>query len=145
MSEYAYPTADTANLTPQLNTLLGDSVAGAVLFSGDGLVLAYTDGIARDTAEKLSAAFSGLASLHTSVFLEFSGRGPEQMRMKYNIIDFTEMTVAVLSAGRNSGLAVAVEGDRSPRVQAAIGKALKLIKALGPYLEARDRQFTTGP
>jgi hypothetical protein len=65
--------------------------------------------------------------------------------MKYNIIDFTEMTVAVLSAGRNTGLAVAVEGDRSPRVQAAIGKSLKLIKGLGSYLEARERQLATGP
>lgn len=144
MSEYTHATADTVDMAPQLNTLLGDGVTGAVLFSSDGMMLTHTDGIPRDTAEKLSAAFSGLASLHTSVFLEFSGSRPEQMRMKYNIIDFTEMTVAVLSAGRSTGLAVAVEGDRSPRVQAAIGKSLKLIKGLGSYLEARERQLTAG-
>lgn len=141
MSEYQHATADMADLRPQLNALLGEGVISAVLFSSDGLALAATDGLGRDEVERSCAAFASVASLqHT--FADCCRTDPENLLMRYQIMDFTRYTVLLMSAGRNSGLGVAVEGDSiSQNVQLALSKALKLIKALGPVLAARDRQI----
>ncbi|MEU8136002.1 roadblock/LC7 domain-containing protein [Streptodolium elevatio] len=143
MSEFPHVTADTADLRPQLNALLGDGVVSAVLFSSDGLPLAGTDGLGRDEMERSCAAFAGIASLQDA-FADCCRTTPENLLMRYQIMDFTRYTVLLFAAGRNSGLGVAVEGDSiSPNVQLTLSKALKLIKALGPFLAARDRQFPT--
>ncbi|MFI6978468.1 roadblock/LC7 domain-containing protein [Embleya sp. NPDC050154] len=140
MSEYPHATADTADLRPQLNALLGEGVVSAVLFSTDGLALAATDGLGRDEAERSCAAFAGVASLQDT-FADCCRTTPDDLLMRYQIMDFTRYTVLLLAAGRNSGLGVAVEGDSiSQNVQLALSKSLKLIKALGPFLAARDRQ-----
>lgn len=140
MSEYQHATADTADLRPQLNALLGEGVISAVLFSADGLALAATDGLGRDEVERSCAAFAGVASLQ-GTFADACRANPDDLLMRYQIMDFTRYTVLLLAAGRNSGLGVAVEGDSiSQNVQLALSKALKLIKALGPFLAARDRQ-----
>jgi hypothetical protein len=141
MSEYRHATADMADLRPQLNALLGEGVVSAVLFSSDGLALAATDGLGRDEMERSCAAFAGVASLQDT-FADCCRTSPENLLMRYQIMDFTHYTVLLLSAGRNSGLGVAVEGDSiSQNVQLALSKALKLIKALGPFLAARDREL----
>ncbi|WTW99021.1 roadblock/LC7 domain-containing protein [Streptomycetaceae bacterium NBC_01309] len=139
MSEYQHVTADAADLRPQLNALLGEGVISAVLFSSDGLALAATDGLGRDEVERSCAAFAGVASLQDT-FADCCRTSPENLLMRYQIMDFTQYTVLLFSAGRNSGLGVAVEGDSiSQNVQLALSKALKLVKALGPFLAARDR------
>ncbi|GAA4986412.1 hypothetical protein GCM10023205_66270 [Yinghuangia aomiensis] len=144
MSEYPHFTADTADLRPQLNALLGEGVVSAVLFSSDGLLLAATDGLGRDEAERSCAAFASVASLqHT--FAECCRTDPENLLLRYQIMDFTRHTVLLMSASRNSGLGVAVEGDSiSQNVQLALSKSLKLIKALGPVLASRDREIHPG-
>lgn len=140
MSEYQHATADMADLRPQLNALLGEGVVSAVLFSSDGLALAGTDGLGRDEMERSCAAFAGVAALQDT-FAECCRTEPENLVMRYQIMDFTRYTVLLLSAGRNSGLGVAVEGESIGRnVQLALSRSLKLIKALGPVLAARDRQ-----
>lgn len=141
MSEDQHVTADTADLRPQLNALLGEGVVSVVLFSSDGLPLAASDGLGRDEMERSCAAFAGVASLQDA-FADCCLTTPENLMMRYQIMDFTRYTVLLFAAGRNSGLGVAVEGDSiSQNTQLALSKALKLIKALGPYLAARDRQL----
>ncbi|HSA51781.1 MAG TPA: roadblock/LC7 domain-containing protein [Yinghuangia sp.] len=143
MSEYQHATADMADLRPQLNALLGEGVISAVLFSSDGLALAATDGLGRDEMERSCAAFAGIAALQDT-FAECCRTTPENLLMRYQIMDFTRYTVLLLAAGHNSGLGVAVEGESiSQNVQLALSKALKLIKALGPVLAARDRHMLT--
>ncbi|WP_436772463.1 roadblock/LC7 domain-containing protein [Yinghuangia sp. YIM S09857] len=141
MTDYQHATADSSDLRPQLNALLGEGVVSAVLFSSDGLALAATDGLGRDEVERSCAAFASVASLqHT--FADCCRTDPGNLLMRYQIMDFTNYTVLLMSAGANSGLGVAVEGDSiSQNVQLALSKALKLIKALGPFLAARERQI----
>lgn len=50
-------------------------VAHAVVLSSDGLVLAYSDGLARDRADQLAAVACGLASLTVGAAKIFDG-GP---------------------------------------------------------------------
>jgi len=141
MSEYQHATADTADLSPQLNALLGDGVTSVVLFSSDGLPLASTDGLSREATERSCAAFAGMHSLQQS-FAEFCRTTPDKLRTRSQTMDFVTHTVLLLAAGRNSGLALAVEGGVFERnSQLALSKALKLIKALEPFLAARDRQL----
>ncbi|GAA3808116.1 roadblock/LC7 domain-containing protein [Streptomyces chiangmaiensis] len=141
MPQYQQATADTADLGPQLNALLGEGVLSVVLFSSDGLPLAATDGLSREAAERSCAAFAGMHSLQQS-FAEFCQTTPASLRTRAQTMDFVTHTVLLLAAGRNSGLALAVEGGVTHRnSQLALSKALKLIKALEPFLAARDRQL----
>jgi uncharacterized protein len=48
-------------------------VAHAVVLSSDGLVMAYSDGLARDRADQLSAVACGLASLTVGAAKIFDG------------------------------------------------------------------------
>ena len=50
-------------------------VAHAIVLSSDGLVMAYSDGLARDRADQLSAVACGLASLTVGAAKIFDG-GP---------------------------------------------------------------------
>ncbi|MFE5597196.1 roadblock/LC7 domain-containing protein [Streptomyces sp. NPDC056549] len=134
-----HATADTFDLSPQLNTLVGDGVICALLFSADGMPLAASDGLSREATERSCAAFSGMYSLQRG-FAEFCQTDPNTLRPRAQMIDFVSHTVLLLAAGRNSGLAISVEGQVfSPSAQLALKKGLKLITALEPVLAARDR------
>ncbi|MEV0468601.1 roadblock/LC7 domain-containing protein [Streptomyces prunicolor] len=141
MTAFQHATADTADLSPQLNGLLGEGVVSAVLFSSDGLPLACADGLGREAIERACAVVAGLYSLQRN-FAEFCHVAPGTLPMsRVQTIDFGTHTVLVLAAGHNSGLALAVEGGVvHPNTQLALSKALKLTKALEPFLASRDRQ-----
>ncbi|WP_328373526.1 roadblock/LC7 domain-containing protein (plasmid) [Streptomyces sp. NBC_00445] len=144
MLEYQHTTADTANVGPQLKALLGEGVISVVLFTSDGFPLASADSLGREATERTCAAFSGMHSLHKGL-AEFCHTAPGALRARSQMIDFGTHTVLLVAAGQNSGLALAVEGGMNDsNVPLALGKALKLTKALEWFLAAGDRQLQPG-
>lgn len=137
--DHAYATADTADLTSLVETLLGDGVISAVLFSLDGLMLAGAGGLSREAGERSCAAFSGMQSLQRGL-AEFCHVQPGTLQARVQISDFTTHTLLLVAAGHNAGLGVAVEGESvGPAAQVALSRALKLIRALDQKLSSRDR------
>lgn len=62
------PTADTHDMAWVLNRLAGaQGVEHAVLFTSDGLVLAHSEGLHRDVADRTAASSSSLFSLGRGV------------------------------------------------------------------------------
>ncbi|MGW4548542.1 roadblock/LC7 domain-containing protein [Streptomyces violaceorubidus] len=143
MTEQQQPTADTHDMTWVLNRLAGEKgVEHAVLFSSDGLVLAHSEGLPRDVAERTAASSSSLFSLGRGVG-EFAptpvGTTPRKI-----IIDLPGACVLVFAAGHNTVLAVSVSAEMTDaEVAVASAETIKAIRGLGPALAARERTRTS--
>ncbi|MFF1733752.1 hypothetical protein [Streptomyces sp. NPDC058247] len=136
---HAYTTADAADLTSLVETLLGDGVISVALFSTDGLTLAAAGGLTREAAERSCAAFSGMQSFQRGL-AEFFHAQPGALQSRVQISDFTTHTLLLVAAGHNTGLGVAVEGESfGPTAQMALRRALKLVRALDEQFSSRDR------
>ncbi|PWI05151.1 hypothetical protein DIZ27_40930 [Streptomyces sp. NWU339] len=137
------PTADTHDMTWILNRLAGSKgVAHAVLFTSDGLVLAHSDGLHRDVADRTAASSSSLFSLGRGVG-EFAPT-PDETTPRKIIIDLPRACVLVFAAGHNSVLAVSVAAEMTDtEVAVASAETIKAIKGLAPALSARARARTS--
>ncbi|GGK49382.1 hypothetical protein Ppa06_62590 [Planomonospora parontospora subsp. parontospora] len=135
-------TADSTDMAWVLNRLTEEpGVVNALLFSTDGLVLAASDGLARDDADRAAAALCGVKSLQGD-FTAFCGlpdRGAP-LPMRHVVSDLKDFTVLLFAAGERTGLGVAVRGgSMSQEVALAITATLKMIAGLRPVLAARER------
>ncbi|MFI1648199.1 roadblock/LC7 domain-containing protein [Streptomyces avidinii] len=137
------PTADTHDMTWLLDRLArSKSVAHAVLFTSDGLVLAHSEGLHRDVADRTAASSSSLFALGRSVG-EFAP-APEDATPRKIIIDLPGACVLVFSAGHNTVLAVSIGAEMTDaEVAVASAETIKAIKGLAPVLAARARTRTS--
>ncbi|GHH56765.1 roadblock/LC7 domain-containing protein [Streptomyces candidus] len=137
------PTADTHDMTWVLTRLTREKdVLHAVLFTTDGLVLAHSEDLHRDVADRTAAGSSPLFSLGRS-FAEFTQTSPN-LPPRRIIIDLPDGCVLVFGAGHNTALAVAVAAEMTdPAVAVASAATIKVIKGLAPALSARSRSRTS--
>ncbi|MFG2210477.1 roadblock/LC7 domain-containing protein [Streptomyces sp. NPDC048638] len=134
-------TADNVDLTWKLDQLTKEpGITAAVLVTVDGLKLAHS-GATVEAVERASAASAGLQSLATSM-ADFCGRPAEELKLLRITMDLKTATVLLFTAGTNSILAVAVEGDEvSPAATLATSLSLKTIGSMGPALAAAEREI----
>ncbi|SFC62247.1 roadblock/LC7 domain-containing protein [Streptomyces aidingensis] len=137
-------TADSVDMSWAVNKLTQEKgVVSALLFSSDGLVLAASDNLAREAAERAAAAFAGVKSLQADL-AAFCGAAEENLPLRHVVTDLKTRTVLLFAAGERTGVGVSVEGDSTGQEAAvAITATLKMINGLRPVLEARER--TTAP
>ncbi|MFF8902482.1 roadblock/LC7 domain-containing protein [Streptomyces lydicus] len=137
------PTADTHDITWLLNRLAGaPGVAHAVLFTNDGLVLAHSEGLHRDVADRTAASSSSLFALGRGVG-EFAPT-PDDTTPRKIIIDLPGACVLVFAAGHNTVLAVSIGAEMTDtEVAVASAETIKAIKGLAPALSARARARTS--
>lgn len=137
------PTADTANMTWTLNRLAQEpEVINALLFTTDGLVLARSDGLSQDDAERAAAAMAGMKSLQgeLSSFCGIEREHGAPVALRHVISDMKDVTVLLFAAGERTGVGVSVRGDSmSQQVGVAITATLKMIAGLRDVLSARER------
>ena len=81
-------------------------VAHAVVLSSDGLVLAFSDGLARDRADQLAAVACGLASLTQGAARIFEG-GP----VTQTVVEMRQGLLLVMAISDGSSLAVLASDD----------------------------------
>lgn len=132
------PTADTVNMTWVLNRLKKEQgVLHAILLSSDGLVLAASDGLDNDVAERTAANASGAFSIGRSIseFAKTEGATPRKI-----IIDLPDSCILVFGAGHRTAVAVSVAAEMTSK-EAVVASAatIKAINGLRPSLSARER------
>ncbi|MGQ4402220.1 roadblock/LC7 domain-containing protein [Streptomyces hayashii] len=134
------PTADTHDMSWVLNRLAEEKdVLHAVLFSSDGMVLAHSDGVHRDVADRAGASSSSIFSLGRSI-AELAEANEDEDTPRKVIIDLPNRCILVFGAGHNTALAVSVTAEMTaPEVAVASGATIKAIKGLAPALSARER------
>ncbi|KFG71401.1 roadblock/LC7 domain-containing protein [Streptomyces mutabilis] len=150
MTEQQQPTADTHDVSWVLNRLASSNgVEHAVLFTSDGLVLAHSEGLHRDVADRTAASSSSLFALGRGVG-EFAPTPdgttptPDGATPRKIIIDLPGACVLVFAAGHNTVLAVSVSAEMTDaQVAVASADTIKAIKGLAPVLAARERTLTS--
>ncbi|WP_331726147.1 roadblock/LC7 domain-containing protein [Streptomyces sp. NBC_00470] len=131
--------ANNVDLTWKLDQLTKEpGITAACLVTVDGLQLAYS-GVDRDEVERAAAAFAGLQALATQL-VGLCGQSADELKLRRMTMDLKYATVLLFTAGTNSVLGVAVEGDEvSPAVALATGLSLKTISSMGETLAAAER------
>jgi predicted regulator of Ras-like GTPase activity (Roadblock/LC7/MglB family) len=109
-----------------------DHFRKAVILSRDGLVIAASDGLDRESAEHLSALAAGLQSLARGAGEHF-GAG----EVRQCIIELQHALLFVTAAGHGSCLAVLTPADADAGL-VAYDMAM-LVKRAGPHLASRPR------
>ena len=132
------PTADSIDMTWVLNRLTEEKgVLHALLLSSEGLVLAATEGVDTDRADRTAANASGAFSIGRSIseFADTEGVTPRRV-----IFDLPDSCILVFGAGHRTALAVSVSTDMTSReVAVASAATIKAINGLRPALSARER------
>lgn len=143
MTEQQQPTADTHDMTWVLNRLAeSKGVEHVALFTSDGLVLAHSEGLHRDVADRTAASSSSLFSLGRGVG-EFAPTADDATPRKI-IIDLPGACVLVFAAGHNTVIAVSIGAEMTDaKVAVASAETIKAIKGLAPALSARARARTS--
>ncbi|MEU8351392.1 MULTISPECIES: roadblock/LC7 domain-containing protein [Streptomyces] len=133
------PTASDVDMSFALDALTEEKgVLHAVLLSTDGLVLAHSGNLPRETADRTAAAASGTLSVAGQVG-ELAGTHGDVKPRKI-IIDLPDSCVLVFGAGHRAVLAVAVAADMtSSLVHVATAATIKTINGLAPALSTRER------
>lgn len=124
----------------KLSWLLDDFVSGvhgadhAVVLSNDGLVIAKSEGLDRDAADKLAAASSSMRSIGKGVSKDFS-RGP----VAQTHIEMEHGFMFVSAAGSGACLTVltAAEAD----VESVAYEMGRLVTRVGNFLTAAPRDL----
>ncbi|GAB2736748.1 roadblock/LC7 domain-containing protein [Streptomyces bullii] len=80
----------------------------AVLVSADGLLMARTKDLGRDSADTVAAAMSGVQSLSRSLGFFCDGA---DMQWRQTLVEFDGGWVFLISAGEGAYLAVSAEPD----------------------------------
>lgn len=112
----------------------------AILLSADGLLLAHSERIDRDDAERHAAAMSGLQSLARGA-AEFCGN--PQTPWRQTVTEFDDGYVFLVAAGPGAYLAVSATEDAD--LEAVSFRIQELVQRLGRELSAarRDAPGTT--
>lgn len=110
----------------------------AILLSADGMLRAYSEGIARDEAERQAAALSGLQSISRST-AEFCER--EETPWQQTLVEFAGGYVFLIAAG--PGAYLAVSATESVDMEAVSYRMQKLVDRLGKELTSPPRQGVT--
>ena len=112
----------------------------AILLSADGLLMAHSNSIGRDDAERHAAAMSGLQALARNT-AEFCGETPARWQQTVN--EFPGGYVFLVAAGPNAYLAVSA----SERVdmEAVSFRLQELVQRLGKELTAPPRLDAGSP
>jgi len=125
---------DSAPLAWLLDNLVGqvEHIKQALVFSGDGLMVAASGSLSRDEAERLSALAAGLQSLARQAGQQVQGGETRQ-----TIIEMDSMFLFVTAAGEGTSLAVTAMGDANVGLVAY--EMAMLVRRMGRYLAARPR------
>ncbi|ASU81915.1 dynein regulation protein LC7 [Nocardiopsis gilva YIM 90087] len=111
----------------------------AILLSADGLLMAHSDAIRRDDAERQAAAMSGLQSLARST-ADFCGDASTPWRQ--TVSEFDDGYVFLVAAG--SGAYVAVSASQKVDMEAVSFRLQELVQRLGKELTAPPRESAGG-
>ncbi|QWF82428.1 roadblock/LC7 domain-containing protein [Amycolatopsis sp. CA-230715] len=106
----------------------------AVLLSADGLLIAHSQRISRDDAERIAAGMSGLQSLARTT-AEFCGETAEQWRQ--TLTEFTGGYVFLVAAG--PGAYLAVSATNRVDMEGVSTRLQQLVQRLGQELTAPAR------
>ncbi|WP_106399754.1 roadblock/LC7 domain-containing protein [Actinocorallia populi] len=107
----------------------------AILLSADGLLIAHSEGIPRDDAERQAAGMSGLQSLARST-AEFCGDPDTVWHQTVN--EFENGYVFLVAAGMNAYLAVSA--GPAVDMEAVSYRLQELVQRLGKELMSPARQ-----
>jgi predicted regulator of Ras-like GTPase activity (Roadblock/LC7/MglB family) len=127
--------SDTAG---QLSWLLDNLVSQvehvehAIVLSTDGLVVASSQGLAREDGEHLSALACGLQSLAQGAGLQFRGGNVRQI-----IIEMEQAFLLVIAAGDGTCLAVLTSAE--PNVGVIAYEMAMLVRRMRKHLAAEPR------
>ncbi|MFD3422426.1 roadblock/LC7 domain-containing protein [Streptomyces decoyicus] len=139
-------TADSTDMTWALNRLCEEpGVINALLFTSDGMVMAKSDDLTCDDADRVGATLSGVKSLQTALgaFCGYPDEDKNSLTMRHVVTDLKDATVLLFAAGQRTGVGVSVRGDSlSKEAALAITATLKMIQGLRPVLDARERSST---
>ncbi|MEU5958198.1 roadblock/LC7 domain-containing protein [Streptomyces sp. NPDC047525] len=131
--------ADNVDLTWKLDKMTEvPGIIAACLVTVDGIKLAYSNASV-DDVDRAAAALAGLRALGANL-TGLSGKTADETKVRRVTLDLKSSTILLFTAGTNSVLGVAVEGDEvSPAVTVATGMALKTIASFGESLAAAER------
>jgi predicted regulator of Ras-like GTPase activity (Roadblock/LC7/MglB family) len=127
-------TDTTGQLSWLLDNLVNqvEHVQQALVLSRDGLVVASSQGMAREDGEHLSALAAGVQSLARGTGRQF--RGGE---VRQTIIEMEFAFLFVIAAGKGTCLAVLTSAD--PNVGVIAYEMAMLVRRMGKYLGAEPR------
>ena len=138
------PTADTADVSWLIERIVNDHqrVLSALLFSSDGLVLARSVQLHRDTADSCAASLSGLRALQSTLAgMLLLGRNVSVPPVRLTLVDQGNYTLAILPAGSRAGLAVAIQGELlSAEVPLVLADVQRRVNAVEVALEPGERR-----
>ena len=121
------------DLTWMLDELTAvDQVLHALVLSTDGLVVQKSASLDKDAAEVLAAAASSLYSVGAGVGRRFASGPVDQI-----IVEFTDRTLFIASAGENARLAVL--GGEDVDMGTVAYEMGRLVTRIGQYLGAQRR------
>jgi predicted regulator of Ras-like GTPase activity (Roadblock/LC7/MglB family) len=129
------PLTDT---TGQLSWLLDnlvnkvEHIKQAVILSRDGLVVAASQGLAREDGEHLSALAAGVQSLARGAGQHFHGG-----EVRQTIVEMEFAFLFVSAAGKGTCLAVLTSGE--PNVGLVAYEMAMLVRRMGKYLGSESR------
>ena len=109
-----------------------EHVQQALILSRDGLVIAASQGLAREDGEHLSALAAGVQSLARGTGRQFNGG-----EVRQTIIEMERAFLFVIAAGKGSCLAVLTSADANIGVIAY--EMAMLVRRMGKYLAAEPR------
>ncbi|GAB2753588.1 roadblock/LC7 domain-containing protein [Salinifilum aidingensis] len=107
-------------------------VHNAVVLSNDGLVIARSTGLDRDTSDKLAAAASSLRSIAKGVSRDF-----DLGTVRQNHVEMEHGLLFVSAAGNGASLAVLTSAE--PNVEEVAYQMGRLITQVGSFLTAAPR------
>ncbi|MEO3750528.1 roadblock/LC7 domain-containing protein [Streptomyces sp. B6B3] len=135
-------TAETTDVAWVLNRIIDENqtALNAVLLSSDGMLLAKSDSLSRDAAERTAATLAGLQNCSRALGELCGGEPNQQMPWQKSVIDMGDHTVLVFAAGPRAYIAVSVrEGMASPEVGLVTIATVKAVNGLREMLSARER------
>jgi predicted regulator of Ras-like GTPase activity (Roadblock/LC7/MglB family) len=112
----------------------------AILLSADGLLVAHSESIGRDDAERHAAAMSGLQALARNT-AEFCGETPAGWQQ--TVSEFPGGYVFLVAAG--PGAYLAVSATEKVDMEAVSFRLQELVQRLGKELTSPPRQDTGSP
>jgi predicted regulator of Ras-like GTPase activity (Roadblock/LC7/MglB family) len=133
------PGRGPADLDWLLNQLIGrvPGATGAVLLSGDGLLISRSQTLGKDQGDHLAAVASAFHSLAKSAGQQFGGGRAQQ-----TIVEMDTAFLVVTAAGSGACLAVLATANIDLGVTAY--EMNLMVKQVGPYLGAAPRSPAHG-
>jgi len=128
------PTDTTGQLSWLLDNLVNkvEHIKQALILSRDGLVVAASQGLAREDGEHLSALAAGVQSLARGAGQHFHGG-----EVRQTIVEMEFAFLFVSAAGKGTCLAVLTSSE--PNVGLVAYEMAMLVRRMGKYLGSESR------